>query len=141
MSSPPATAGPWVRICRADDVPADTPLGVETREGDETGRVCLVRAPDGIRAMLDRCPHRDVQVSGGVVRDGLLTCPGHFWRFDLVDGHRTDEPGQVLSLYPTRVTDDGWVEARVPEPAPPVSLREWLLHQARTGGGGPAGPP
>ena len=81
--------------------------------------------------MLDRCPHRDVRVSGGWSSDGLLTCPGHFWRFDLADGHRTDEPGQVLSLYPTRVTDDGWVGARLPEGARPMSMRAWLLEQAR----------
>lgn len=128
MTAPVET---WTRVCRVEDVPEGSPVGVELRGEDETGRVCVVRAPDGPRAMLDRCPHRDIRVSGGLVRDGLLTCPGHFWRFDLVDGHRTDEPGQVLSLYPTRVTEDGWVEARLPEPSRPVSMRAWLLEQAR----------
>ncbi len=126
----------WTRICRVEDVPEGRPVGRELRGDDETGRVCVVRGPAGVRAMLDRCPHRDVQVSGGVVRDGLLTCPGHFWRFDLTDGHRTDEPGQVLSLYPTRVDDDGWVWAQLPDPTPHLphlSMREWLLHQARNG--------
>ncbi len=123
----------WTRVCRLADVPDGSPLGVELRGEDETGLVCVVRAPDGVRAMLDRCPHRDIRVSGGLVRDGLLTCPGHFWRFDLVDGRRTDEPGQVLSLYPTRVADDGWVEAQLPEAATPVSMRAWLLEQARAG--------
>ena len=127
-----APAENWTRVCLVEHVPDDSPVGVELRGEDETGRVCVVRVPDGVRAMLDRCPHRDIRLSGGVVRDGLLTCPGHFWRFDLVDGHRTDEPGQVLSLYPTRVTEDGWVEARLPEASPPVSMRAWLLEQARS---------
>jgi nitrite reductase/ring-hydroxylating ferredoxin subunit len=121
----------WTRVCRADDVPAETPLGLELRGEDETGRVCVVRRPDGdFQVMLDRCPHRDIRLSGGVVRDGLLTCPGHFWRFDLVDGHRTDEPGQVITFHPTTV-EDGWVCARLPDPAPRVGMREWLLRQAR----------
>lgn len=121
----------WTRVCRASDVPADTPLGVELRGEDETGRVCVVRlAGGGFQAMLDRCPHRDIRLSGGMVRDGLLTCPGHFWRFDLADGHRTDEPGQVCTFHPTTV-HDGWVWARLPEPAPPLGMREWLLQQAR----------
>jgi nitrite reductase/ring-hydroxylating ferredoxin subunit len=93
--------------------------------------VCVVQTADGPLAMLDRCPHRDIRLSGGVVRDGLLTCPGHFWRFDLTDGHRTDEPAQVLSLYPTRTDDDGWVWARLPASARRLSMREWLLEQAR----------
>lgn len=124
----------WTRLCPVDAVPDDTPLGLELRGDDETGRVCVVRLPDelggGFQAMLDRCPHRDIRLSGGVVRDGLLTCPGHFWRFDLADGHRTDEPAQVISFHPTRV-DDGWVSARLPDPPPRVGMREWLLQQAR----------
>lgn len=125
------TDGEWTRVCRADDVPAETPVGVDLRGDDETGRVCVVRRGDGFQAMLDRCPHRDIRLSGGVVKDGLLTCPGHFWRFDLTDGHRTDEPAQVITFYPTRVDDDGWVCVRLPEPAPPMGMREWLLAQAK----------
>jgi nitrite reductase (NADH) small subunit len=121
----------WTRVCRAAEVPVTTPLGVVLRGEDETGRVCVVQTADGPLAMLDRCPHRDIRLSGGVVRDGLLTCPGHFWRFDLTDGHRTDEPAQVLSLYPTRTDDDGWVWARLPASARRLSMREWLLEQAR----------
>ncbi len=121
----------WTRICRADAVPEGAPLAVELRGEDETGRVCVVRLPDGgFQAMLDRCPHRDIRLSGGLVRDGLLTCPGHFWRFDLADGRRTDEPDQVITFHPTRV-DDGWVSARLPAPTRRVGMREWLLQQAR----------
>lgn len=84
-------------------------------------------------ALLDRCPHRDVALSGGIVSDGLLICPGHFWRFDLTTGERTDLPEQALTLYPTRVVD-GWVEARLPVPVPRLPMREWLRQQAREGG-------
>lgn len=82
--------------------------------------------------MLDRCPHRDVSLSNGVVRDGALVCPGHFWRFDLATGERTDKPDQIVQLYPTRIAD-GWVEALVPDPVAPVPMREWLLQRARDG--------
>lgn len=34
-------------------------------------------------ALLDRCPHRNVPLSGGkVLSDGTLECPYHGWRFD-----------------------------------------------------------
>ncbi|HEY1098164.1 MAG TPA: aromatic ring-hydroxylating dioxygenase subunit alpha, partial [Myxococcota bacterium] len=34
------------------------------------------------RGLVDRCPHRGVQLSLGTVVDGCLTCPFHGWRFD-----------------------------------------------------------
>jgi len=117
----------WTRVCHADDVPLNAPLAVVL----DQDKVCVVRTADGIRCLLDRCPHRDIALSGGLLKDGLLTCPGHFWRFDLTDGHRTDDPSDAATLYPTRVTGEGWVEAVLPEPEAPMSMREWLLAQAR----------
>lgn len=40
---------------------------------DERGRV---------RALLDRCPHRGVQLSLGTLKAGCVECPFHAWRFD-----------------------------------------------------------
>jgi nitrite reductase (NADH) small subunit len=132
---------PWVAICPVDEVPDRHPIGVVL--ADEPGvdptsdrsRVCVARFTDPageehIQGMLDRCPHRDIALSGGIVKDGLLTCPGHFWQFDLQDGHRTDLPEQVLTLYPTTV-EDGWVWVHLPEEEEPLPMREWLLSQAR----------
>jgi nitrite reductase/ring-hydroxylating ferredoxin subunit len=132
----------WERICRVEEVDPEYPVGrVIGASGQDRDRVCVARRPDGaFVALLDRCPHRDVQLSRGVVKDGVLTCPGHFWRFDLDTGERTDLPEQRATLYPTRVTD-GWVEAFLPPAAPRRSMREWLLAQARAADGrGPARP-
>lgn len=103
---------------------------VEGPDGDVP--VCVVQVRDGdVVAILDRCPHRDIPLSRGLVKDGLLSCPGHFWRFDLTTGERSDLPEVRATLFPTRVTD-GWVEVSLPPPAPRLSMREWLLAQART---------
>lgn len=120
----------WTRLCPAEAVPADTAYGV--RVGED--RLCLARAGDGeVVALRDRCPHRDIALSGGLVRDGLLTCPGHFWRFDLADGaRRTDDPTYAATRYPARVDEDGWVWVELPEPTAPLSMRDWLLAQARS---------
>lgn len=90
--------------------------------------------------MLDGCPHRDISLPGGIVKDGTLVCPGHFWRFDLSTGARTDRSERPATVYPTRVRD-GWVEARLPAPAPPLSMREWLLAEAHRRGPALADPP
>jgi phenylpropionate dioxygenase-like ring-hydroxylating dioxygenase large terminal subunit len=45
--------------------------------------LCLFRGADGrAAAMIDRCPHRNVPLSLGRLREGLLECRYHGWRFD-----------------------------------------------------------
>lgn len=46
-------------------------------------RVVLFRDDnDRIAALIDRCPHRGVALSLGTLRDGVVECPFHGWRFD-----------------------------------------------------------
>lgn len=122
----------WERVCRVEEATPDTPVGkVVGSSGQDRDRVCVVATGDGeYVALLDRCPHRDIALSGGVVRDRTLVCPGHFWRFELPSGARTDLPDRRATVYPTRVVD-GWIEALLPAPAAHQSMREWLLAQAR----------
>lgn len=122
----------WERVCRTDEIEPGRSLGrLVGNSGQDRDRVCVVARDDGeYVAMLDRCPHRDTALSGGVVKDGTLVCPGHFWRFDLSNGERIDLPDSVATIYPTRVVD-GWVEAQLPAPSPRLSMREWLLDEAR----------
>lgn len=124
--------GGWERICRVEEVVPDLPVGkVVGDSGQDRDRVCVVATEAGeYVALLDRCPHRDIALSRGVVKDGRLVCPGHFWRFDLRTGDRTDLPERGATVYPTRVVD-GCVEAMLPPVKPPQSMREWLLAEAR----------
>ncbi|MFE9692416.1 alpha/beta fold hydrolase [Micromonospora sp. NPDC005806] len=127
-------SGTWERVCRVEEVVPDQPVGkVIGDSGQDRDRVCVVATGDGeFVALLDRCPHRDIALSRGIVKDGKLVCPGHFWRFDLTTGERTDLPDHGATVYPTRVVD-GWVEALLPPLKPYRSMRAWLLAQAREG--------
>lgn len=66
-------------------------LATSREVGDEPVARTLMGTPlvlfrDGlgkVGALLDRCPHRNVPLSGGeVAKDGNLQCPYHGWRFD-----------------------------------------------------------
>lgn len=126
------TSGAWERICRVDEVSPSRPVGkVVGNSGQDRDRVCVAQLDDGqYVALLDRCPHRDIALSRGTVRGHTLVCPGHFWRFDLPSGERTDLPDCRATVYPTRLVN-GWVEALLPRLQPRQSMREWLLSQAR----------
>ncbi len=56
--------------------------------------VVLFRGPQGISALMDRCPHRLVELSKGKVVQGDIECPYHGWRFNK-GGHCTAIPGHL----------------------------------------------
>ncbi len=67
----------WHPVAASTDV-VDRPLAVRLLGRD------LVLWRDGagaLQAWIDRCPHRGSRLSLGQVRDGLLECAYHGWRF------------------------------------------------------------
>lgn len=119
----------WVRVCPVAELSERSARRFELR-----GHAVCVSLADGLpRAIEDRCPHRDAALSGGLVQDGVVTCPGHFRRFDLRTGRCLTQTAEAVTTYPCRVTG-GWVHVDL-GPAPPrVSLRDILLAHARGSG-------
>jgi nitrite reductase/ring-hydroxylating ferredoxin subunit len=78
----------------------------------EGGPAALVALVDGAPyAVSDACPHRGTALSGGLLRDGVVTCPGHLWQYDVRTGARHDTRGEGLACYPARLDGDDVVEA------------------------------
>lgn len=95
--------------------------------------ILLTKISGEPHAVADTCPHNGASLSEGVIKDGCVTCPWHFWRFSLHDGERQGRPDVQIQVYGTRLTADNWVEIEVPPPAVERSLREVLLEHARQG--------
>jgi nitrite reductase (NADH) small subunit/3-phenylpropionate/trans-cinnamate dioxygenase ferredoxin subunit len=85
------------------------------------GELCAVQA---------RCLHRGGPLAEGLVRGGVVTCPWHWWRYDLRTGERVGAPWVRLRRYRAWV-EGGRVQVEVPLPAVPASIREALLRHAR----------
>jgi phenylpropionate dioxygenase-like ring-hydroxylating dioxygenase large terminal subunit len=103
----------WFIACASDEL-GDRPREVVMQD------VPLVVFRDGRgrpATLLDRCPHRNVPLSGGrCVSDGTIECPYHGWRFDR-DGEVRAIPSLVgdvsakarnVPSYPT-LEQDGWI--------------------------------
>ena len=58
------------------------------------------------------CPHKKTPLTDGVVRDGCLVCPGHWYAFDLVTGACRTASETDLPLHPV-VEEDGTLYAEV----------------------------
>ncbi|MGN6421911.1 MAG: Rieske 2Fe-2S domain-containing protein [Asticcacaulis sp.] len=68
----------WTPLCQSQDIRAGAayPFVVAGQ------RVVVFRDESGkASALIDRCPHRGVALSLGKVRDGVIECPFHGWRF------------------------------------------------------------
>lgn len=83
-------------------------------------------------ALDDRCLHRGGSLSAGLVRAGVVTCPEHWWRYDLRTGERLGAPAVQLRRYPVeRAGDDSILIGFPGPPAPTGSMRDRLLRNAR----------
>ena len=54
----------------------------------------------------NECPHQGSPLAGGTVKDGVISCPRHGYRFNLKTGDCSDAPGLTLQVYPTEVRGD-----------------------------------
>ncbi len=66
-------------------------------------------------AIDDLCPHMGASLSGGVVEEGIVTCPLHAWRFRLSDGTWADNPRIKTGAYPVHVDGDT-IQVELPDP-------------------------
>lgn len=116
----------YARLCRLQDLQPEQPVSVPI--GDLAVLVVIL---DGtVHAIDDRCPHNGVSLAEGVLRDGCITCPGHFWRFSVRDGSKQADQRIQVATYRCWV-DDGWVVADLPDPSQPRTMRQILLEHAR----------
>ena len=111
-----------------DDVMRGGSVRLET-----DGCAVLLALVDGeLHAVDDACHHRGTALSGGLLRDGIVTCPAHLWQYDVRTGRRHDTDGEPLATYPVEIVGD-CVEVTVPDVSRPPTLRETLLAHAREG--------
>jgi len=103
------TAEPEVTL-----VPLAAPRGRTAWTFRHAGRSYAVFAVDGELRVTDAaCPHIGGPLSAGVVRDGAVTCPWHWYCFDLQTGRCRTAPGYKLRLYPV-IQRDGQAFAALP---------------------------
>jgi nitrite reductase/ring-hydroxylating ferredoxin subunit len=108
------------------DVPADHGLAVTI----EDRSIAIFRVDDDLVAWQGACLHRGGPLAEGVCRDGVVTCPSHWWRYDLRSGSALHDRGLRLERYPLAILD-GRVLVTVPVATEPESWRDRLLRLAR----------
>jgi nitrite reductase/ring-hydroxylating ferredoxin subunit len=76
----------------------------------EDRHILLLRADGQIRALDSRCPHMGYPLSQGTIKDGVLRCHWHHWRFDMASGGCFTEGGDDVAVFPLELRDgEIWV--------------------------------
>ena len=134
MSEPagPVPAGPVP--AGSDLVPLERPAGRTQWAFSHVGRSFAVFDVDGELVVTDgACPHNGGPLAEGLVRDGCVTCPWHWYSYELATGRCRTAVGYELRRYEV-VLDGGRPHAVIPAPAPARSWSEILRSHARSGG-------
>jgi nitrite reductase/ring-hydroxylating ferredoxin subunit len=90
------------------EVPSESLYRLETCQGD----VVVDRQNDSFAVFEDRCPHAHWPLSEGDLRDGVLSCVGHGWEFDVTSGRCLTVPGCALKLLPVTI-ENGEIKIEV----------------------------
>jgi nitrite reductase/ring-hydroxylating ferredoxin subunit len=88
----------WVRAAAADDIAE----GGSKLFSYLDKRIALFRTPRGIFANDNRCPHQGYALVRGDVKDGVLTCAWHNWKFELGTGV-CRYGGENIRTYPVEI--------------------------------------
>lgn len=70
-----------------------------------TGKIILlIKAEGKIHAVCADCPHQDTPLAEGSVEGAILTCPLHFWQWDIRTGEEVglaELPLEILNFVTT----------------------------------------
>lgn len=101
------TRGEWVRALGIADLPEDGRKLI--RHYDK--RIAVFRTARGIYAVDNRCPHQGYALLQGDVKDGVLTCAWHNWKFALDQGGLCTFGGESVRSYPVELRDGAvWID-------------------------------
>jgi nitrite reductase/ring-hydroxylating ferredoxin subunit len=89
----------FVKLATLDDLPPGTAVEVA-----HDGRIVALFNLDGMILAIDGiCPHQGGPLVEGEVKDGVVTCPWHGWRFDLRTGQSLLSSRVRQPVYEVRI--------------------------------------
>lgn len=113
----------YIRAASLADVQAKGSLLVHL----EKQAIALFHSDDRVYAIDNRCPHMGFPLHGSTCKDGIVTCPWHYARFDLNSGGTFDSWADDVRSFPVEIRDgDVWVNV-APQVDPYAHQRQRLV--------------
>lgn len=92
----------WIEVCKLDEIPRSAARTV--RAGDTV--IAIFRlSDDRVKAVENRCPHRQGPLAEGIVSGDDILCPLHNWRIHLDSGEVAPPDEGCVKTYAVKVED------------------------------------
>ncbi|MBD2507554.1 Rieske (2Fe-2S) protein [Nostoc muscorum FACHB-395] len=96
----------YIRVAQLAEVQAAGSLLVHK----EKHTIALFYSNNTVYAIDNRCPHMGFPLQGSTCKDGIVTCPWHYARFDLASGGTFDSWADDVPCFPVEIRDgEVWV--------------------------------
>jgi nitrite reductase/ring-hydroxylating ferredoxin subunit len=89
----------FVRVASVQEIPEGTGKAVEANGR----RVALFNVAGTFHAVDGTCPHQGGPLGEGILDGPVVSCPWHFWQFDVVKGHAPDFPEASIEKFRVRI--------------------------------------
>jgi len=99
----------FVTVAGAAEIPPGTGRTVEVNGI----RIALFNVDGTFYAVDNTCPHAGGPLGEGKLKEGIVECPWHGWRFDVRTGMREHNPNFEVPCCPVRV-EDGRIQIALP---------------------------
>jgi len=90
----------WVEVCSLDDIP---PSQARTVNAGENMIAVFRLTDDRVKAVENRCPHKQGPLAEGIISGDDILCPLHNWRIHLDSGEVAAPDEGCVKTYPVKV--------------------------------------
>jgi nitrite reductase/ring-hydroxylating ferredoxin subunit len=81
----------------------DLPIGKSAIVSAGNDEIALFNYKGKYYAINNKCLHNGSSLGEGRIEEGVLICPNHEWRFDLVSGQCPQNPEMKAKIFPVKV--------------------------------------
>ena len=118
----------FVRVAKLGEIPTDRGK-VISAEGRE---IALFKLDGAVYAIDNRCLHEGGPLGHGPVKEGVVACPWHLWRFDIRTGAMVAAPSMKVDCFRVKIEGDD-VLLDLSDLTAPLRRNQELLRRAAAG--------
>ncbi|MDQ6996007.1 MAG: nitrite reductase small subunit NirD [Mariprofundus sp.] len=90
----------WIEVCRLDEIP---PSQARTVNAGDNMIAVFRLSDDRIKAVENRCPHKQGPLAEGIISGDDILCPLHNWRISLDSGEVAAPDHGCVKTYASKV--------------------------------------
>ncbi|WDT75825.1 MAG: Rieske 2Fe-2S domain-containing protein [Candidatus Manganitrophus sp.] len=118
----------FVKVAWLQEIPMEKGKVIQV-EGKE---IALFRSEGSVYAIDNLCLHEGGPLGHGPVKDGIVTCPWHLWRFDVRTGAMVEAPSMKVDCFTVKVEGED-VYLDVSSLTAPVRRNQTILRRLVAG--------